>query len=100
MSFSGQALAMLGALNDFDLGKVLEEIAALAHNPSPTGHRRHWRTPWLRFIKSRYPFPHYHYMIEYAVKPDGGILVREIYFDKLLYGPKSPIPTNATCSTT
>jgi hypothetical protein len=90
ITFSDQAVAMLESMNRFDLVKVLDEIIDLTYNPSPNGHRRHWRNPWVRFIKSRYPFPHYHYMIEYAVRPDGGIAVREIYFDKLLYGPQEP----------
>ena len=33
--FSDQAAGMLGALNDFDRAKVLEEVIALTYNPNP-----------------------------------------------------------------
>jgi hypothetical protein len=88
--FSDQAQAMLELMNDFDLRKVLDEIIDLTYNPSPLGHKRHWRNAWLRFIKSRYPFPGYHYMIEYEVQSNGHIAVTEIYFDKSLYGSQEP----------
>jgi hypothetical protein len=90
VSFSDQSLAMLELMNDFDLRKVLNEIIDLTYNPSPVGHKRHWRNPWLRFIKSRYPFPGYHYLIEYEVQSNGGIAVTEILYDEQLFGPQKP----------
>ena len=88
VTFSDQAQAMLEVMNSFDIRKVLEEIIGLTYNPSPAGHKRHWRNAWLRFIKSRYPFPNYHYMIEYEVQSDGCIAVMEIFHDRDLYGSK------------
>ncbi len=45
ITFSDQAVAMLESMNRFDLVKVLDEIIDLTYNPSPNGHRRHWRNP-------------------------------------------------------
>lgn len=90
VTFSDQAQAMLEVMNHFDAGKVLEDIIDLTYNPSPAGHKRNWRNAWLRFIKSKYPFPNYHYMIEYEAKANGGIAVMEIYHDRDLYGSKEP----------
>lgn len=90
VTFSDQAQAMLEVINDFDIRKVLEEIIDLTYNPSPAGHKKHWRNAWLRFIKSRYPFPNYHYKIEYEVQGNGRIAVMEIYHDSDLYGSQEP----------
>jgi hypothetical protein len=90
VTFSDQAQVMLEVMNTFDLRRVLDEIIDLTYNPSPAGHKRHWRNSWLRFIKSKYPFPNYHYMIEYEVQSDGRIAVMEIYHDRDLYGSKEP----------
>jgi hypothetical protein len=90
VTFSDQAQAMLEVMNSFDAKKVLEEIIDLTYNPRPAGHQSHWRNAWLRFIKSKYPFPNYHYMIEYEVQANGYIAVMEIYHDRNLYGSQEP----------
>ena len=88
VTFSDQAQAMLEVLNAFDARKVLEEVIDLTYNPKPAGHKSHWRNGWLRLIKSKYPFPNYHYMIEYEVKSNNHIAVMEIYHDRDLSGVK------------
>ena len=90
VSFTDQALATLGALNDFEICRILDDIVALTYNPKPTGYRSYWRNPFLRFIKSRYPFPRYHFLIEYEAQPNGHIAVQEIFLDTDLSGPKTP----------
>jgi hypothetical protein len=90
VTFSDQSQTMLEVMNSFDARKVLEEIIDLTYNPNPAGHQRHWRNAWLRFIKSKYPFPNYHYMIEYEVQANGHIAVMEIYHDRNLYGSQEP----------
>ena len=89
-AFSDQAMAMLASLNDFDRRKVIEEILALIRNPSCGEAKRHWRNPLNRFIKSRYPFGQYHFLINYLVEDDYRILVREIFYDDDLTGMKTP----------
>jgi hypothetical protein len=84
--FSDQALAMLGSLNDHDRVKVLQEIIGISRHPNPKDAKSHWRNPFVRFIKSRYPFPHYHFFINYSAEPDGTIWVMEIFFDEILTG--------------
>ena len=71
--FSDQAAGMLGALNDFDRKKVLEEVIALTYNPNPRDAKKYWKNPLNRFVKSRYPFGSYHYLINYEVEANGKI---------------------------
>lgn len=52
--------------------------------------RKCWKNSFNRFIKSRYPFGSYHFLINYEVRAGGKVVVKEVFFDDDLTGVKVP----------
>jgi hypothetical protein len=89
LRLSDKAWRQLCAMNDFDRGKVAEELLQIVASPTDPLHSDASRRNALqRLQRVRYPFKSYHYAITYAVAPDGRVLVRRFWFDKDLVGVK------------
>lgn len=76
-------------MNDFDRGKVAEELLQIVASPTDPLHSDASRRNVLqRLRRVRYPFKSYHYAIAYALGPDGAVLADRFWFDKRLVGAK------------
>lgn len=86
---SDEAWRQLCAMNDFDRGKVAEELLQIVASPTDPLHSDASRRNVLqRLRRVRYPFKSYHYAIAYALGPDGAVLADRFWFDKRLVGAK------------